>query len=108
MLELGLTSRMRPACTPLMPVLRNRDMANFASSFAACVLYIALHHAAVPPRMLQLSPFGGYVLPDTAIPVRWHSNDAVVPLPDQPMPGTRTAMLRGLRGLCPCCGTSRL
>jgi len=49
-------------------------------------------------------------VPETAIPVRWHSNDATVPLPahPMPMPDTRIAMLRGLRGACPCCGTSRL
>lgn len=52
-------------------------------------------------------------MPDTAAPARWHSAETaaaateaeapVVPMPDMP-----TAMLRGMRGDCPCCGTQGL
>jgi uncharacterized protein (DUF983 family) len=49
-------------------------------------------------------------LPDSAAPASWHSAKAVaeaVPA-DAPMPDMRTAMLRGARGACPCCGAAPL
>jgi uncharacterized protein (DUF983 family) len=50
-------------------------------------------------------------VPDTAVPavpVRWHSADAAPKLPACGAPDMKTAMLRGLRGTCPCCGKSNL
>ena len=48
---------------------------------------------------------------ETAAPVRWHSTDAVAspePQPAVPAVETKTAMLRGLRGMCPACGQGKL
>lgn len=46
---------------------------------------------------------------DTAAPVRWPPADAApAPAEAVPMPEMKTAMLRGMRGACPACGTGRL
>ena len=53
-------------------------------------------------------------MPDTAAPARWHSAEAAAAADDKAqapaslMPDMPTAMLRGLCGVCPGCGTSRL
>ncbi len=52
-------------------------------------------------------------MPDTAAPARWHSAETAAvateaEAPAVPMPDMPTAMLRGLRGDCPCCGTPGL
>ncbi len=53
-------------------------------------------------------------MPDNAAPVRWHSAEAAAAAdeeaqaPAAEMPAMSTAMLRGLRGRCPCCGTPGL
>ena len=47
---------------------------------------------------------------DSSAPVRWHSADATASpaAAEAAMPDMPTAMLRGLRGTCPCCGRSKL
>ena len=48
---------------------------------------------------------------ETAAPVRWHSAEAVAPPEPQPALAaleTKTAMLRGLRRVCPACGQGKL
>lgn len=48
---------------------------------------------------------------DSTAPVRWHSADATAApdtATDPQMPDTKTAMLRGARGTCPCCGRAPL
>lgn len=51
-------------------------------------------------------------MPETAAPVRWDSTEAAADAAAQAqvaeMPPMSTAMLRGLRGECPCCGTPGL
>ena len=47
-------------------------------------------------------------MPDSVAPVRWPSADVATPAPAAAMPDMPTALLRGLRGICPCCGKARL
>lgn len=49
-------------------------------------------------------------MPDTTVPVRWHSAAEAADLDAtaDPMPAMSTALLRGLRGKCPSCGQGHL